>query len=90
VEEEERKLKAIQRTKRTLGVDPSLAEDGASRPRRTRKPNINYAFSDYDSMMRSAIKRSMRSGEVDEEEEEEEGRRRRVSCMGEGGGGEGI
>ncbi|GAB4823251.1 hypothetical protein N2152v2_010297 [Parachlorella kessleri] len=67
-EAEERRLKAERRVQKKLGVDVAAEFGRARRERR----NINYAFTDYDDVIRSAIKRSARDSP-----EELSGRRRR-------------
>jgi hypothetical protein len=73
LEAEERRIKAAQRVQRRLGVDSAGAVDEGLRPRRSRAV-VNYAFTEYDDMLRSAIRRSQRGGPVDEPD----GKRRRA------------
>lgn len=57
-EAEERRLRAAQRVQRRLGVETGVLDEGA-RSRRGRR-QVNYAFTEYDDMLRSAIRRSQR------------------------------
>lgn len=69
-EAEDRRARAERRVQKKLGVDVQAEFGRARRERR----NINYAFTDYDDVIRSAIKRSSRR----DESPEEGGRRRRA------------
>lgn len=77
LEAEERRMKAAQRVQRRLGVDAAGAVDEGLRPRRSRAV-VNYTFTEYDDILRSAIRRSQRGGPGDEQDE----KRRRAYSPG--------
>lgn len=89
---EAKRLKATERVARRLGEPSLYGDEPGGRSRRERRA-VNYAFTDYDDMLRSAIRRSQRSGETGDEFLEE-GRRgkRGVSLVGGRivGGGESV
>ncbi|KAL6766425.1 hypothetical protein ACKKBG_A35950 [Auxenochlorella protothecoides x Auxenochlorella symbiontica] len=70
---EAKRLKATERVARRLGEPSLYGDEPGGRSRRERRA-VNYAFTDYDDMLRSAIRRSQRSGETGDEFLEE-GRR---------------
>lgn len=83
LEEEEKRLRAAERVQKKLGAEAvQLATaavqpgglDEFGRPRRERK-QINYAFNDYDDMLKSAIRNSRES----DGDAEGQRRRRRTS-----------